>query len=63
MKTQIKLVTANDPTLFEQRLARLMAGLPDDATIVELGFDTTAEPSGTLHFSALLRIQATEPWS
>lgn len=63
MKQQIKLVTANDPGLFEERLERTLARLPDDATIVELGFDTTAEPSGTLHFSALLRIQASEPWS
>jgi hypothetical protein len=62
VKTQIKLVTANDPTLFEQRLARLMAGLPDDATIVEIAFDTTADES-SIHYSALLRIQDLEAWS
>lgn len=62
MKHQMKLVTANDPTLFEERLERTLAGLPDDATIVEVGFDTTAD-HGTLHFSALIRWQATESWS
>lgn len=63
MKHKIQLVTANDPSLFEERLDRMLAQLPDDATIVDIGFDTTADPAGTLHFSALIRIQMTEPWS
>ena len=63
MKHQMKLVTANDAGLFEERLARALAQVPDDAVIVEIGFDTTADPSGTLHFSALIRLQVTEPWS
>jgi hypothetical protein len=62
VKTQIKLVTANDPTLFEQRMDRLMAELPEDATIVEVAFDTTADES-SIHYSALLRIQGLEAWS
>jgi hypothetical protein len=61
VKTQIKLVTANDPTLFEQRMDRLMAELPEDATIVEVAFDTTADES-SIHYSALLRIQGLEAW-
>jgi hypothetical protein len=59
----MKLVTANDPGLFEERLARALAQVPDDAAIVEIGFDTTADPTGTLHFSALIRLQVTESWS
>jgi hypothetical protein len=62
VNTQIKLVTANDPTLFEQRLARLMAGLPDDVSIVEIAFDTCAD-GGAIHYSALLRVQGLEAWS
>jgi hypothetical protein len=62
VRTQIKLVTANDPTLFEQRLERLMAGLPDDVTIVEIDFDTCAD-GDAIHYSALLRIQGLEAWS
>lgn len=59
---QVKLVTANDPSLFEERLARILAGLPENATIVDIGFDTTSD-HGTLHFSALIRIHITESWS
>ena len=62
MKHRIRLVTANDPSLFEERLERILAEIPDDATIVEVGFDTTADGGGTMHFSALVRIQITEPW-
>jgi hypothetical protein len=62
VKHQVKLVTANDPGLFEERLARALAQVPDDAVIVEIGFDTTAD-HGTLHFSALIRLQVAESWS
>lgn len=62
MKHQLRLVTANDPGLFEERLARVLADLPDDAIIVDIGFDTTAD-HGTLHFSALIRLQVAESWS
>lgn len=63
MNHKIQLVTANDPSLFQERLERAMVALPDDATIVDIGFDTTADSEGTLHFSALIRIQMTESWS
>jgi hypothetical protein len=63
VKHQVKLVTANDPGLFEERLDRVLAHVPDDAVIVEIGFDTSADPSGTLHFSALIRLQVAESWS
>jgi hypothetical protein len=62
VKHQLRLVTANDPGLFEERMARVLAELPDDAIIVDIGFDTTAD-HGTLHFSALIRLQVTESWS
>jgi hypothetical protein len=55
------LVTANDPSLFEERLERTLAAIPDDATIVEIGFDTTAD-HGTVHFSALVRVEVTTSW-
>lgn len=62
MKTQIKMVTANEPSLFEERMAATLAQLPDDATIVEIAFDTTADET-SIHYSALLRIQGLEAWS
>ena len=62
MNQQFRLVTANDASLFQERLDRALESLPDDATIVEIGFDTTAD-HGTLHYSALIRLQRTESWS
>lgn len=62
MNTRMKLVTANDESLFEQRMARLLASLPSEAAVVEIAFDTCPTESGGVHYSALLRIEAPSPW-
>jgi len=36
--------------------------LPAEAAVVEVGFDTTALPSGAVQFSALVHLQTTEAW-
>lgn len=63
MKHQMKLVTANDPVLFEERLARTLSSLPTEAVIAEVAFDTVVTSGGTIQYSALLHVQATESWS
>ncbi len=62
MRHEMKVVTANDVSLFEERLARTLEALPADAVVVEVGFDTTALPSGAIQFSALVHLQTTETW-
>lgn len=62
MRHEMKLVTANEASLFEERLARTLQTVPADAIVVEVGFDTTALPSGAVQFSALVHLQTTESW-
>ena len=57
----MKLVTANDPTLFEERLARALSRLSRDAVIVDVKF-STCEVAGATSFSALVHVQTTESW-
>lgn len=60
MRHEMKVVTANEASLFEQRLARMLQTLPAEAVVVEVGFDTTALPDGAVQFSALVHLQTTE---
>lgn len=64
MKVVMKLVTANEPSLFEERMSNMLAGLSKDDVIVEIEFDTspTETGSGTV-YSALVHVQSAEPWS
>lgn len=62
MRHEMKVVTANEVSLFEERLARVLETLPADAVVVDVGFDTTALPSGGVQFSALVHLQTTEAW-
>ena len=62
MKIVMKLVTANDAGLFEERLARTLSGLARDDVIVDVAF-STCEVAGGVSFSALLHVQTTESWS
>jgi len=62
MKHEMKVVTANEASLLEERLARVLETLPDEAAVVGVGFDTTALPSGAVQFSALVHLQTTEAW-
>lgn len=55
--THMKLVTGNDPTLFEERLARTLATLPENVDVVGVEFDTTPTQDGGVHFAALLRLE------
>lgn len=62
MTTRVKLVTGNEATLFEERLARAMATLPDGAEVLGIEFDTCTTDGGGVHFSALIRVESAAPW-
>lgn len=62
MRVEMKLVTANDPALFEERLARTLATLSPDDVIVDVAF-STCEAEGGVAYSALVHVQRTESWA
>lgn len=62
MTTRVKLVTGNDATLFEERLERALATLPDGAEVLGIAFDTCATDGGGVHYSALIRADSAAPW-
>jgi len=55
------MVTGTDPDLFQERLNNLVAGLPDDAIIVEVLF-STAHSGRVAEYSALIYYKEVEPW-
>lgn len=60
---ELKLISAAEHALFEERLARAVGGLANDDVIVDIKFDTCSGPSGAVTYSALLHVQRTETWS
>ena len=62
MRIVMKLVTANDPGLFEERLARTLSGLGRDDVVVDVKFSTCEAGGGGVTYSALLHVQTTESW-
>ncbi|MEX2500846.1 MAG: hypothetical protein WD336_00605 [Trueperaceae bacterium] len=62
MKIQMKLVSANDATLFEERLERILRNLPKDAVIADVTF-STCQVGEAVQYSALIHLQVTESWN
>lgn len=62
MKIDMKLVTANDESLFQERLTRALGKLSRDDVIVDVEFSTCAFAGG-IAFSALVHVQTAESWS
>jgi hypothetical protein len=58
----LKLISAGDPDMFQERLNRFVAGLPEDAMIVDIKF-TTSGNGAQLIYSALVQYKAVEEWS
>lgn len=57
----LKLISANDPDIFQERINRFVHGLPQDALVVDIEFSTT--PSGAqTQYSALIQYKAVEEW-
>ncbi len=61
VEPKFKLVTSNDPELFEQRLNDLVASLDRDDIVVDIRFATTAVGSG-IEYSAVVHYQTTDDW-
>lgn len=57
----LKLIFANDPDVFQDRLSRFVEGLPEDAMLIDIKYSTTYSGS-QLTFSALIQYKAIEEW-
>jgi len=57
----LKLVSASDPDVFQDRINRLIQGLPKDALIVDIKF-STASSGSQMQYSALVQYKAVEEW-
>ncbi|ADW21096.1 MULTISPECIES: hypothetical protein [Thermus] len=57
---RFKVITANDPDIFQERLNRFVEELPEDVVLVEVKF-SVAEGSSPL-FAALVHYKEVEAW-
>lgn len=62
-RPQYRIVTSSEQDLFQERLNRLIEGLPDDATLGEIQFTSVVTPAGSVVFSALIAFIQAEPWT
>ncbi len=58
---RFRVVTGTDPELFEERINRVVAELPDEAVLVDVKFSATGEGSRAL-LAALVIYKLVEPW-
>ena len=61
METKLKLITANDVDLFEERLNKFLQSLKKDEIIVDVKY-TNATMGNSIEYSALIHYQLTESW-
>jgi hypothetical protein len=57
---RFKVITGNDPDIFQERLNRFVESLPEDVVLVEVKF-AVAEGSSPL-FAALVQYKEVEAW-
>ncbi|WP_018110606.1 hypothetical protein [Thermus igniterrae] len=57
---RFKVITANDPDIFQERLNRFVEDLPENTVLVEVRF-AVAEGSAPL-FAALVQYKEVEAW-
>lgn len=57
---RFKVITANDPDVFQERLDRFVQGLPEEVVLVEVKF-SVAEGSPPL-FAALVQYKEVQAW-
>jgi hypothetical protein len=57
---RFKVITGNDPDIFQERLNRFVESLPEDVDLVEVKF-AVAEGSSPL-FAALVQYKEVEAW-
>lgn len=57
---RFKVITANDPDIFQERLNRFVEDLPENTVLVEVRF-AVAESASPL-FAALVQYKEVEAW-
>lgn len=57
---RLKVVTANDPDIFQERLNRFLQDLPEDVVVVDVKFAVAEGPSPL--FAALVQYKEVEAW-
>lgn len=57
---RFRLITANDPDIFQERLNRFVESLPENTVLVEVRFAVSEGPSPL--FAALVQYKEVEAW-
>ncbi|MER3483629.1 MAG: hypothetical protein C4332_11250 [Meiothermus sp.] len=57
----LKLITAGDSDVFQERLNRFVEGLPEDALVLDIKF-SAASSGAQITYSALVQYKAVEEW-
>ncbi|MER3479947.1 MAG: hypothetical protein C4327_05520 [Meiothermus sp.] len=58
---RFRVITANDPDIFQERLNRFIEELAEDTVIVDIKFATSAQV-GQLVYTALVQYKTVEAW-
>jgi hypothetical protein len=58
---RVKLISATDPDMFQERMERFLEAMPAEAVLVDIKFATSALGS-SLAFSALVQYKSVEEW-
>uniref|UniRef100_A0A7C2C074 Uncharacterized protein n=1 Tax=Thermus islandicus TaxID=540988 RepID=A0A7C2C074_9DEIN len=57
---RFKVITGNDPDIFQERLNRFVEGLPENVVLVEVKFSVSEGPPPL--FAALVQYKEVEAW-
>ena len=57
---RFKVITGNDPDIFQERLNRFVEGLPENVVLVEVKFSVSEGPPPL--FAALVHYKEVEAW-
>jgi hypothetical protein len=58
---RVKLISATDPDMFQERLQRFLEAMPQEAILVDIKFSTSSQ-GNSLAFSALVQYKSVEEW-
>lgn len=59
---RVKIISANDGDIFQERMNRFLESLPEDTIIIDIKY-TTAFSDSTSLFSAMVQYKTVESWS
>lgn len=58
---RVKLISATDPDMFQERLQRFLEAMPEEAMLVDIKFSTSSH-GDNVAFSALVQFKSVEEW-